>query len=80
MRASRLQLWLEPHPDDRTTARLPRPTRHSKTHGRARLSLGREETKDEHAFSSGGPSEQSCKRPYLYPMHPSGSDEPRHLD
>ncbi|CAN6820316.1 unnamed protein product, partial [Brassica oleracea] len=56
--------------------RLPRPTRHSKTHGRARLSLGREETKDGHAFLSGGPSGQSRKRPYLYPVHPSGSDEP----
>ncbi|KAF3514880.1 hypothetical protein F2Q69_00007172 [Brassica cretica] len=78
-RASRLELWLEPHPDDRTdrtTARLPRPTRHSKTHGRARLRLGREETEDEHAFLSGGPSGQSSKRPYLYPVHPSSSDEP----
>ncbi|KAF2568277.1 hypothetical protein F2Q68_00024091 [Brassica cretica] len=78
-RASRLELRLEPRPDDltdRTTARLPRPTRHSKTHGRARLSLGREETKDGHAFLSGGPSGQSRKRPYLYPVHPSGSDEP----
>uniref|UniRef100_A0A0D3E7C7 CCHC-type domain-containing protein n=1 Tax=Brassica oleracea var. oleracea TaxID=109376 RepID=A0A0D3E7C7_BRAOL len=80
MRASRLELRLEPRPDDRTTARLPRPTRHSKTHGRARLSLGREETKDGHAFSSGGPSGQSCKRPYRYPVHPSGSDEPGRLD
>ena len=80
-RASRLELRLEPRPDDltdRTTARLPRPTRHSKTHGRARLSLGREETEDGHAFSSGGPSGQSCKRPYRYPVHPSGSDEPGH--
>uniref|UniRef100_A0A0D3C9N3 Uncharacterized protein n=1 Tax=Brassica oleracea var. oleracea TaxID=109376 RepID=A0A0D3C9N3_BRAOL len=78
-RASRLELRLEPRPDDltdRTTARLPRPTRHSKTHGRARLSLDREETKDGHAFLSGGPSGQSRKRPYLYPVHPSGSDEP----
>ena len=43
-RASRLELWLEPRPDDRfprTEARLPRPTRHSKTHGRARLDLDR---------------------------------------
>ena len=82
-RASRLELRLEPRPDDltaRTTARLPQPTRHSKTHGRARLSLGREETKDGHAFLSGGPSGQSRKRPYLYPVHPSGSDEPGHLD
>ncbi|KAF3557949.1 hypothetical protein F2Q69_00012367 [Brassica cretica] len=74
-RASRLELRLEPRPDDltdRTTTRLPRPTRHSKTHGRARLSLGREETKDGHAFLSGGPSGQSRKRPYLYPVHPSG--------
>ena len=80
-RASRLELRLEPRPDDRTDrtgARLPRPTRHSKTHGRARLSLGREETEDGHAFSSGGPSEHSRKRPYLYSVHPSGSDEPRH--
>ncbi|KAF3516253.1 hypothetical protein DY000_02061108 [Brassica cretica] len=80
-RASRLELQLEPRPDDRTDrtgARLPRPTRHSKTHGRARLSLGREETEDGHAFSSGGPSGQSRKRPYLYLMHPSGSDEPGH--
>uniref|UniRef100_A0A0D3DQ94 Uncharacterized protein n=1 Tax=Brassica oleracea var. oleracea TaxID=109376 RepID=A0A0D3DQ94_BRAOL len=79
--ASRLELRLEPRPDDRTDrtgARLPRPTRHSKSHGRARLSLGREETEDEHAFSSGGPSGQSRKRPYLYPVHPSGSDEPGH--
>ncbi|KAF3561077.1 hypothetical protein DY000_02015360 [Brassica cretica] len=80
-RASRLELRLEPRPDvrtDRTGSRLPRPTRHSKTHGRARLSLGREETEDGHAFSSGGPSGQSRKRPYLYPVHPSGSDEPGH--
>ncbi|WZZ80535.1 hypothetical protein YC2023_101107 [Brassica napus] len=72
--ASRLELRLEPGPDDRTDrtgARLPRPTRHSKSHGRARLSLGREETEDEHAFSSGGPSGQSRKRLYLYPVHPS---------
>ena len=48
--------------------------------GRARLSLGGEKTKDGHAFSSGGPSGQSRKRPYLYPVHPSGSDESRHLD
>uniref|UniRef100_A0A0D3C9Z3 Uncharacterized protein n=1 Tax=Brassica oleracea var. oleracea TaxID=109376 RepID=A0A0D3C9Z3_BRAOL len=82
-RASRLKLWLEPRPDDqtdRTTARLPRPTRHSTTHGRARLSLGREETEDIHAFLSGGPFGQSRKRSYLYPVHPSGSDEPGHLD
>uniref|UniRef100_A0A0D3AML8 CCHC-type domain-containing protein n=1 Tax=Brassica oleracea var. oleracea TaxID=109376 RepID=A0A0D3AML8_BRAOL len=42
-RASRLELRLEPRLDDRfprTEAHLPRPTRHSKTHGRARLSLG----------------------------------------
>ncbi|KAF3607166.1 hypothetical protein DY000_02048448 [Brassica cretica] len=78
-RASRLKLRLEPRPDDltdQTTTRLPRPTRYSKTHGRARLSFGREETKDGHAFLSGGPSGQSRKRPYLYPVHPSGSDEP----
>uniref|UniRef100_M4FAS2 Uncharacterized protein n=1 Tax=Brassica campestris TaxID=3711 RepID=M4FAS2_BRACM len=43
--------------------------------GRARLSLGGEETKDGHAFSFGGPSGQSCRRPYRYPVHPSGSDE-----
>ncbi|WZY70296.1 hypothetical protein YC2023_002536 [Brassica napus] len=48
--------------------------------GRARLSLGGEKTKDGHAFSSGGPSGQSRKRRYLYPVHPSGSDESRHLD
>ncbi|KAF3561492.1 hypothetical protein DY000_02016534 [Brassica cretica] len=57
--ASRLEIRLEPRPDDRTDrtgARLPRPTRHSKTHGRGRLSLGREEIEDGHAFSSGGPS------------------------
>uniref|UniRef100_A0A0D3E9Z5 Uncharacterized protein n=1 Tax=Brassica oleracea var. oleracea TaxID=109376 RepID=A0A0D3E9Z5_BRAOL len=80
-RASRLELWLEPRPDDqtdRTRARLPQPTRHPKTHGRARLSLGREETEDGHAFSSGGPSGQSRKRPYLYPVHLSGSEEPGH--
>ncbi|KAF3535317.1 hypothetical protein F2Q69_00023921 [Brassica cretica] len=80
-RASRLELRLEPRPDDRTdrtTARLPRPTLHSKTHGRARLSLGREEAEDGHAFLSGGPSGQSSKRPYLYPVHPSGSVEPGH--
>ncbi|KAF3570744.1 hypothetical protein F2Q69_00063650 [Brassica cretica] len=80
LRASRLELRLEPRPDDRTTARLPRPTRHSKTHSRARLSLGREETEDGHAFSSGRPSGQSCKRPYRYPVHTSGWDEPGHLD
>ncbi|KAG5393419.1 hypothetical protein IGI04_023382 [Brassica rapa subsp. trilocularis] len=80
-RASRLDLRLEPRPDDRTDhtgVRLPRPSRHSKTHGRARLSLGREETKDVHAFSSGRPSEQFRKCPYLYPVHPSGSDELGH--
>ena len=75
-RAFRLELRLEPRPDDRTTARLLRPTRHSKTHGRARLSLGREEIEDGHAFLSGGPSGQSRKRPYLYHVHPSSSDEP----
>ncbi|KAF2566417.1 hypothetical protein F2Q68_00027075 [Brassica cretica] len=82
-RASRLELRLEPRPDDRTdrtTTRLPRPTRHSKIHGRARLSLGGEETEDGHALSSGGPSGQSRKHPYLYPVHPSCSDEPGHLD
>ncbi|KAF2595924.1 hypothetical protein F2Q68_00008217 [Brassica cretica] len=82
-RASRLELRLEPRLDDRfprTEAHLPRPTRHSKTHGRARLSLGGEETKDGHAFSSSGPSGQSRKRSYLYPVHPYGSDEPGHLD
>ncbi|KAF3581228.1 hypothetical protein DY000_02030509 [Brassica cretica] len=72
LRASRLELRLEPRPDDRTTARLPQPTQHSKTHSRARLSLGREETEDGHAFSSGRPSGQSCKRPYRYPVHTSG--------
>ncbi|KAF3560706.1 hypothetical protein DY000_02016347 [Brassica cretica] len=80
-RASRLELRLEPRPDyrtDRTGARLPQPTRHPKTHGRARLSLGREETEDGHAFSFDGPSEQSRKHPYLYPVHLSGSDEPGH--
>ncbi|WZZ71152.1 hypothetical protein YC2023_082522 [Brassica napus] len=80
LRASRLELRLEPRPDDRTTARLPRPTQYSKTHSRARLSLGREETEDGHAFSSGRPSGQSCKRPYRYPVHTSGWDEPEHLD
>ncbi|KAF3495788.1 hypothetical protein DY000_02056464 [Brassica cretica] len=45
-----------------------------------RLDLGGEETEDGHAFSSGGPSGQSRKRPYRYPVHPSGSDEPGHLD
>ncbi|WZY72147.1 hypothetical protein YC2023_004387 [Brassica napus] len=82
-RMSRLELRLEPRPDDRlsrTEACLPRPTRYSKTHGRARLSLGSEETEDKHTFSFGGPSGQSRKRPYLYPVHPSGSDEPGHLD
>ncbi|KAF3519669.1 hypothetical protein DY000_02060128 [Brassica cretica] len=44
----------------------------------ARLDLGGEETEDGHAFSSGGPSGQSRKRPYRYPVHPSGSDEPGH--
>ncbi|KAL0706970.1 hypothetical protein Bca4012_073396 [Brassica carinata] len=46
----------------------------------ARLDLGGEETEDGHVFSSGGPSGQSRKRPYRYPVHLSGSDEPRHLD
>ncbi|KAF3525225.1 hypothetical protein F2Q69_00046418 [Brassica cretica] len=46
----------------------------------ARLDLGGEETEDRHAFSSGGPSGQSRKRSYRYPVHPSGSDEPGHLD
>ncbi|CAN6850808.1 unnamed protein product, partial [Brassica oleracea] len=58
-RASRLKLRLEPRPDDRfprTEACFPRASRHSKTHGRARLSLGGEETEDGHAFSSSGPS------------------------
>ncbi|KAF3574515.1 hypothetical protein F2Q69_00058144 [Brassica cretica] len=78
---SRLELRLKPRPynrTDRTGARLSRPTRHSKTHGQARVSLGREETEDGHTFSSGGPSRQSRKRPYLYPVHPSDSDEPGH--
>nr|VDC59659.1 unnamed protein product [Brassica rapa] len=83
LRASRVELRLEPRPDDRfprTEARLPRPTQYSKTHGRARLSLGGEETEDGHALSSGEPSGQSRKRPYLYLVHPSGSDESGHLD
>uniref|UniRef100_A0A0D2ZPW0 Uncharacterized protein n=1 Tax=Brassica oleracea var. oleracea TaxID=109376 RepID=A0A0D2ZPW0_BRAOL len=46
----------------------------------ARFDLGGEETEDGHAFSSGGPSGQSRKRHYRYPVHPSGSDEPGHLD
>ncbi|KAG5375448.1 hypothetical protein IGI04_040044 [Brassica rapa subsp. trilocularis] len=76
-RASGLELRLEPRPDDRTdrtTARLPRQPRHSKTHARAILTLGREGTEDRHAFLSGGPSEQSRQRPYLYPVHPSALD------
>nr|VDD23873.1 unnamed protein product [Brassica oleracea] len=80
-RESRLELRLKPRPynrTDRTGARISRPTRHSKTHGQARVSLGREETEDGHTFSSGGPSGQSRKRPYLYPVHPSDSDEPGH--
>ncbi|WZZ39567.1 hypothetical protein YC2023_035826 [Brassica napus] len=40
----------------------------------ARLKLGGEETEDGHAFSSGGPSGQSRKRLYLYPVHPSALD------
>uniref|UniRef100_A0A0D3D3D7 CCHC-type domain-containing protein n=1 Tax=Brassica oleracea var. oleracea TaxID=109376 RepID=A0A0D3D3D7_BRAOL len=79
--ASPLELRMEPRPDDqtdRTRARFPRPTRHSKTHSRARFRLDREKTEDGHAFSSGGPSGQSRKRPYLYPVHPSGSDEPEY--
>ncbi|KAG5377719.1 hypothetical protein IGI04_025561 [Brassica rapa subsp. trilocularis] len=48
--------------------------------GQARLSLGGEETKDGHAFSFGGPSGQFRRRPYLYHVHPSGSDESGHLD
>ncbi|KAF3562641.1 hypothetical protein DY000_02018031 [Brassica cretica] len=46
----------------------------------ARLDLGGEETEDGQAFSSGGPSGQSHKRPYRYPVHPSGSAEHGHLD
>uniref|UniRef100_A0A0D3DIN1 Uncharacterized protein n=1 Tax=Brassica oleracea var. oleracea TaxID=109376 RepID=A0A0D3DIN1_BRAOL len=62
--------------NNHTRARLPQPTRHSKTHGRTRLILGREEAEDGHAFSSGRPSGQSRKRPYLYPVHPYGSEGP----
>ncbi|KAF3516304.1 hypothetical protein DY000_02060304 [Brassica cretica] len=53
----------KPRPDDRTDrtrARLPRPTRHSKTHGQAKLSLGRDETEDGHAISS-----MMCRSPRI---------------
>ncbi|KAF3568497.1 hypothetical protein DY000_02016338 [Brassica cretica] len=53
-RLSGNELWLEPQSDDRidrTTDRLSRPSRQSKTDSRARLSLGNEEFKDDHAFS-----------------------------
>ncbi|WZZ66574.1 hypothetical protein YC2023_077944 [Brassica napus] len=62
------ELWLE-QPDDRTyrtRARLFRPSRHSKDNSRANLKLGREEPKDKHAFSLGGPSGQSRVRPSPY--------------
>ena len=68
-RTSGKELWLEPRPDDRTyctRARLSRPSRHSKDNSRARLKLGREEPKNGHAFSPGGPSGQSRVRPSPY--------------
>ena len=51
-RMSRLELWLEPRPDDRfprIQAFLPRPTRHSKTHGRARLDFYHARLDKDHA-------------------------------
>ncbi|KAF3604254.1 hypothetical protein F2Q69_00037409 [Brassica cretica] len=64
-----MEFWLEPRLDDRTDhtrAPLSRPSRHSKNNSRTRISLGREEPKDGHAFSPGGPSGQSrvCPSPY----------------
>ncbi|KAF2541270.1 hypothetical protein F2Q68_00031969 [Brassica cretica] len=64
-----MEFWLEPRPDDRTDhtrAPLSRPSRHSKNNSRTRISLGREEPKDGHAFSPGGPFGQSrvCPSPY----------------
>ena len=87
---SGVKLRPSPRPEDRsyrTSMRTSQPSRQARVNSRARLDLdharldlGGEETEDGHAFSSGGPSGQSRKRPYLYLVHPSGSDEPGHLD
>ncbi|CAG7894463.1 unnamed protein product [Brassica rapa] len=58
-RTSGMEFWLEPRPydrTDRTRAHLFRPSRHFRENSQDRLSLGREEPKDEHTFSPGGPS------------------------
>ncbi|KAF3566141.1 hypothetical protein DY000_02016088 [Brassica cretica] len=52
--ASGKELRLEPRPDDqtdRTTARLPRPTRQAKTDGQARTHFDREESESDHSLS-----------------------------
>ncbi|WZZ74596.1 hypothetical protein YC2023_085966 [Brassica napus] len=69
-------LETEPEKEEPLPIQIPDQTQGEHCADYARLSLGREETKDGHAFLSGGPSGQSRKRPYLYPVHPSGSDEP----
>ncbi|WZY86674.1 hypothetical protein YC2023_033058 [Brassica napus] len=51
---SRIELSLEPRPRDgidRSTSLLSRPSRQDKTDGRARIHLGREESKDGRRFS-----------------------------
>ncbi|KAF8105949.1 hypothetical protein N665_0151s0042 [Sinapis alba] len=53
-RTSGMELRLEPQPDDRSnhpTDRLSLPSRHSKDDSRTRLSLGREDPEDRHAFT-----------------------------
>ncbi|KAF3503627.1 hypothetical protein F2Q69_00043059 [Brassica cretica] len=52
--ASGKELRLEPRPDDqtdRTTARLPRPTRQAKTDGQARTHFDRVESESDHSLS-----------------------------
>uniref|UniRef100_A0A0D3ABE8 Uncharacterized protein n=1 Tax=Brassica oleracea var. oleracea TaxID=109376 RepID=A0A0D3ABE8_BRAOL len=73
-----MEFWLEPRPDDRTDhtrAPLSRPSRHSKNNSRTRISLGREEPKDGHAFSPGGPSGSPACVLLPTAVHPSGLDE-----
>ncbi|KAF8105370.1 hypothetical protein N665_0158s0052 [Sinapis alba] len=84
-RTSGMELRLDPRPDDRSnrpTDRLSRPTRHSKDDSRTRLSLGREDHEDKHAFTLLGRLEHSDQRasdlqsvfdPFLDFHHPNFS-------
>ena len=46
-----LELWPGARPDDRTEARLSRPTRRAKADGQARINLGRANSDSDHSYS-----------------------------